>query len=75
MIDSGTVGAKNLFFAKMTTEDTADTAPVYDLPRRIAPLVNISRKPTVQTAPAYADNLIVENFSGSPGDSKRKKLA
>ena len=50
------IGLQNLHIAKMTTEDTATTAPVYDTPKRFVGVNSVEIDPEVETAILYGDN-------------------
>lgn len=65
--ESGTVNIRFPHFAPMSKEDTAESRPEYDTPFRIGEATNLTRTPTIQNVPAYADGIIVESFAGSPG--------
>ncbi len=50
------IGLKNLHYAKMTTEDTAATAPVYGTPKRLVGINSVEIDPEIETAILYGDN-------------------
>jgi phi13 family phage major tail protein len=50
------VGLTNLHYAKMTTEDTDTTAPVYSLLKRLVGVNSIELDPEIETAILYGDN-------------------
>ena len=51
-----TIGLTNLHYARMTTEDTATTAPVYETPKRLIGVNSVSISHETDTAKLYGDN-------------------
>lgn len=54
------IGASMLYYAIMTTEDTASSSAVYATPQRIEGLVSISVNPNPSTETLFADNGALE---------------
>ena len=57
------VGLRNFFYAVMTTEDTATSAPVYDTPKRIIGINSIDINPTINKATLYGDDTALATAS------------
>ena len=54
------IGLSKLHYAKMTTEDTATTAPVYETPKRLIGINSVSVSPENDTATLYGDNMALD---------------
>lgn len=50
------IGLKKFYYAVMSTEDTATSAPVYETPKRITGLNTVDINPTINKATLYGDD-------------------
>lgn len=54
------IGLSKLHYAKMTTEDTATTEPVYETPKRLTGVNSVSISPENVEATLYGDNMALD---------------
>ena len=59
------IGLSKLHYARMTTEDTATTAPVYETPKRLIGVNSVSISPENDTATLYGDNMALDSKSST----------
>lgn len=57
------IGLRNFYYATMTQEDTATTAPTYATPKRIVGINSIDINPTVNKATLYGDDAALATAS------------
>lgn len=59
------IGLSKLHYARMTTDDTATTAPVYETPKRLIGVNSVSISPENDTATLYGDNMALDTKSST----------
>ena len=55
------IGLSKLHYARMTTPDTATTAPVYETPKRLIGVNSVSVSPENDEATLYGDNMALDS--------------